>query len=139
MAAAIEAHGLTQWYGRRRDHRAIDAINLVVQPGQLYGLVGPDGAGKTTTLRILSSVMAFRGGSASVAGFDVRRETEQVRRRIGYMPQAFSLYPDLTVRENLDFFADINGVTGPVRATRIAEMLAFSRLEAFQSRRAGQL
>ena len=139
MDYAIEARGLTQWYGRQREHPAIAEIDLAVQPGQLYGLVGPDGAGKTTTLRILSSVMWARKGTATVAGFDVRRDAEAVRRRIGYMPQAFSLYPDLTVRENLDFFADVNQVSGAVRAKRIGEMLAFSRLEEFQTRRAGNL
>ncbi|MCU0521466.1 MAG: ABC transporter ATP-binding protein [Anaerolineae bacterium] len=138
MDYAIEAKGLAQWYGRR-ERRAIDGIDLAVRPGELYGLVGPDGAGKTTTLRILSSVMHAREGTATVAGFDVRRDAEAVRRRIGYMPQAFSLYPDLTVRENLDFFADVNQVREDVRATRIAEMLAFSRLEEFQTRRAGNL
>jgi ABC-2 type transport system ATP-binding protein len=138
MEFAIQADELTQWY-RRKSAPAIAEINLAVQPGQLYGLVGPDGAGKTTLLRILSSVMNARSGSARVGGHDVRRDAEAVRRMIGYMPQNFSLYPDLSVRENLDFFAEINQVPRSRKAERIGEMLAFSRLDRFQTRRAGLL
>lgn len=139
MEYAIEANDLTHWYRRRRDNPAISGINLQIPPGQLFGLVGPDGAGKTTILRILSSVMTPSAGSGAVLGFDVRREPEAVRRRIGYMPQNFSLYPDLTVIENLHFFANINQVPREKKNQRIAEMLSFTRLERFQNRRAGQL
>ena len=128
MDFAIQAHELTKWY-RRRNSPAISEINLAVQPGQLYGLVGPDGAGKTTLLRILASVMSASAGAARVGGHDVRQGAESIRRMIGYMPQNFSLYPDLTVRENLNFFADINQVPHNRRLERIGEMLAFSRLE----------
>ena len=139
MDYAIETAGLTHRYGRRRDAPAVAGIDLTVAPGQLYGLVGPDGAGKTTILRLLAGVIRLRDGEAHVAGFDVRRDPEAVRRRIGYMPQAFSLYADLTVMENLSFFAEINHVPRARKAERIGEMLAFSRLERFTRRRAGQL
>jgi ABC-2 type transport system ATP-binding protein len=139
MDKAIETSELTHWYGRLRDTPAVVGINLAVAPGQLYGLVGPDGAGKTTILRLLSSVISVRAGSAQVAGFDVRRDPEAVRRSIGYMPQIFSLYADLTVIENLSFYAEIHHVPRARKAERIGEMLAFSRLERFRQRRAGQL
>jgi ABC-2 type transport system ATP-binding protein len=139
MDNAIETAGLTHWYGRRREFPAVAGVDLTVAPGQLYGLVGPDGAGKTTILRLLAGVIELRQGSARVAGCDVRRDPEAVRRSIGYMPQAFSLYTDLTVIENLSFFAEINHVPRARRVERIGEMLAFSRLERFRQRRAGQL
>jgi ABC-2 type transport system ATP-binding protein len=117
----------------------VDGLDLEVREGEIFGLVGPDGAGKTTTLRILSSVMEPSSGRAWVAGFDAHAQAEQIRKRIGYMPQNFSLYPDLSVRENLDFFADIQQVPAGTRKERIAEMLAFTRLEDFAGRRAGKL
>jgi ABC-2 type transport system ATP-binding protein len=101
--------------------------------------VGPDGAGKTTTLRILSTVMEQSGGSATVAGFDVKRQAEKARPLIGYMPQNFSLYPDMSVLENLHFFADLNQVSRNKKKERIPEMLHFTRLDRFTKRRAAQL
>jgi len=138
MEFAIETQGLCKRFSSRA-RPAVHDLDLTISRGQLFGLVGPDGAGKTTALRMLSSVMEPTGGSARVAGYDVRKEAEQVRRRIGYMPQNFSLYPDLSVVENLDFFADIHHVPAARKTLRIAEMLAFTRLEPFRARRAGKL
>jgi ABC-2 type transport system ATP-binding protein len=138
MDLAIEAKDLYKNYFHK-SHPAIDRLNFTIFPGQLFGLVGPDGAGKTTTLRILSTVMEQSSGTATVAGFDVRSQAEKARRHIGYMPQNFSLYPDLSVIENIHFFADLQGVSADEKKKRIPEMLAFSRLDRFQSRRAGNL
>jgi ABC-2 type transport system ATP-binding protein len=119
--------------------RAVDGLNLAVGRGQIYGMVGPDGAGKTTTLRILCGALLPDGGTARVAGLDVRRQPEQVRRHLGYMPQRFSLYGDLTVAENLRFFADIFRVPARTQHALIDRLLAFSRLERFRDRRAERL
>jgi len=135
----IEVRDLAKRYGKKNEHYAIEGLNLDVMPGQLYGLVGPDGAGKTTTLRILSTVMEQTNGSALVAGYNVRSQPEQARPYIGYMPQNFSLYPDLSVLENLNFFANINGVEKDEKRRRIKRMLEFTRLDRFQDRRAGKL
>src|SRR2546423_9227727 len=101
-ALAVETSGLTRSFGVVR---AVDELELRVPAGQIYGLVGPDGAGKTTTLRILCGVLLPDSGVTHVLGIDVVKNPEGVRRRIGYMPQRFSLYGDLTVRENIRFFA----------------------------------
>ncbi len=135
---AIEARGLRKSFpGAERP--AVHDLDLDVYRGQLFGLVGPDGAGKTTTLRMLASVIEPAAGSARVAGHDVVKEPEPIRELIGYMPQNFSLYPDLSVLENLEFFADIHRMAKDWKKARIAAMLAFTRLEAFQERRAGKL
>ena len=118
---------------------AVNELSFSVPAGQMFGLLGPDGAGKTTTLRMLASVMTPSGGEARIGGFDTTREKGKARKLIGYMPQNFSLYPDLSVMENLIFFADINGVHGARRKERIDEMLAFTRLKDFTNRRAANL
>jgi len=135
---AIEAKNLYKNYSHKSPP-AIDGLNFKIFPGQLFGLVGPDGAGKTTTLRILSTVMEQSSGAVTIAGFDIRSQAEEARQHIGYMPQNFSLYPDLSVIENLHFFADLQGVPANQKKKRIPELLAFSRLSQFQSRRAGNL
>jgi ABC-2 type transport system ATP-binding protein len=141
MSIAIETLQLIKRYpGQKKEDRpAIDTIDLTVESGQLYGLVGPDGAGKTTLLRILSTVMEPTSGSAHLAGFDVMKQSEDVRALLGYMPQAFSLYPDLNVMENLKFFADINGVPAREQKKRIDELLEFARLTEFTTRRSENL
>lgn len=139
MKSMIEACELSKQYRSQKGSLAVDGLNLDIPKGQLYGLVGPDGAGKTTALRILSTVLEQSSGEARVVGFDVRKEAEKVRKHIGYMPQNFSLYPDLSVIENLNFFADAQTVPRDVRARRIPEMLRFTRLEDFQKRRAANL
>lgn len=138
MEPAIQVQGLSKRY-RRRGRPALADLNVTVPAGQLYGLVGPDGAGKTTTLRILATVIPPSEGMAHIAGYDVVRQAARARPIIGYMPQTFSLYPDLTVRENLDFFADVNAVPTTQRRERIPQLLHFARLEEFQSRRSAYL
>ncbi len=139
MQIAIKAEGLGKRYPSRKRVEAIRDVNLAIPQGILFGLVGPDGAGKTTTLRILSSVMEPSSGKVSIAGFDVKTHADEIRQRIGYMPQNFSLYPDLSVLENLNFFADIQQVPAGEKHARISEMLAFTHLEEFVDRRAGKL
>ncbi|MEK7220688.1 MAG: ABC transporter ATP-binding protein, partial [candidate division NC10 bacterium] len=133
---AIEARGLTKRFG---DLTAVDALTLSVARGEIFGLVGPDGAGKTTTLRLLTGVMQATAGSALVLGLDVTRDPEPVRSRIGYVPQSSSLYADLSVRENLQFYADLFGVPRAERDRRMADLLAFSRLEPYAKRLARNL
>jgi len=112
---------------------------LGIRRGEIFGLVGPDGAGKTTTIRMLCAIMDPSEGSARVAGFDTVKEPEEIKKRIGYMAQQFSLYGDLTVLENLVFFADIFEVNRQERDERIARLLEFARLTEFKKRRASHL
>ena len=140
MDLAIETNQLKKQYkSQSEDIFAVQGISLEVPKGQLFGLIGPDGAGKTTTIRILSTAMKPSAGRAKIGGFDVDHQSEKARLLIGYMPQAFSLYPDLTVIENLNFFADIQGVSDSRRKEKIKELLAFSRLDRFQKRRSEHL
>ncbi len=140
MTLVIEAKELIKHYSSQRENNlALDGVDLEVAPGQLHGLVGPDGAGKTTLLRILATVMEPTSGTVRLDGFDVRKQAEEVRTRLGYMPQAFSLYPDLSVMENLKFFADINGVPAREQKKRIDELLEFARLTEFTTRRSENL
>jgi len=132
----IETHDLTK---RFKHVTAVDGLNLSIQRGEIFGLLGPDGAGKTTTIRMLCAIMNPSEGSAHVAGFDTVREPEQIKKRIGYMAQQFSLYGDLTVLENLTFFADIFGVSRKEREERIDRLLQFARLTEFKKRRAAHL
>jgi ABC-2 type transport system ATP-binding protein len=135
-AGVIETHNLTK---RFRNTTAVDALNLSVHKGEIFGLLGPDGAGKTTTIRMLCAIMDPTEGRASVAGFDTRKEPEEIKKRIGYMPQQFSLYGDLTVDENLAFFADVFQVQRKVRQERKRALLQFARLTQFRNRRAAHL
>jgi ABC-2 type transport system ATP-binding protein len=119
--------------------RAVEDLRFAVQPGELFGIVGPDGAGKTTTLRMLAGVLRPTRGDALVAGASVAREPERVKTHIAYMSQRFGLYTDLTVRENLDFYADLYRVPRAERAARLERLYAFSGLGPFTGRLAGQL
>ena len=114
MEPIIETHGLTRRFG---NITAVDHLDLSIAPGEIFGLVGPDGAGKTTTLRMLCSLLDPSEGSARVAGHDVVRESQSVKDRIGYMAQKFGLYLDLSVRENMNFYADLFGILGAERLT----------------------
>ncbi len=118
---------------------ALAGVSFSVAPGCLFGLIGADGAGKTTLLRILTTLCDFDKGKASVLGLDVVKDFRRLRTEIGYMPQKFSLYQDLTVRENILFFADIFGVEAAQHKERIERLLAFSRLGPFQNRRSRDL
>ncbi len=134
--AAIEARGLTRRFG---DLTAVDGLDLTVRSGEIFGLVGPDGAGKTTTLRMLAGIMRPDAGSARIAGYDTRGEVEEVKDNLAYMSQRFGLYPDLTVGENVAFYADLYGVRRKDRESRIDELLDFSAMRPFKKRLAGKL
>ena len=134
MDAAIRTENLVRRFG---DLTAVDRLSLEVARGEMFGLIGPDGAGKTTTIRLLTGVLKPDEGTAHVQGFDVVRELPQVKRRIGYLSQTFSLYGDLSVDENVEFFAQIHNVTD-FRGRR-EELLDFTRLRPFRSRLADRL
>jgi ABC-2 type transport system ATP-binding protein len=132
----VLARGLRKSWGGAA---AVDGLDVEVGRGEIFGLVGPDGAGKTTAIRMLCGILDPDAGEASVAGFDVRRQPEQVKRRIGYLSQRFSLYGDLTVAENLRFFAELFLVPRAERRAREAELLEFSRLAPYRARLAQNL
>jgi ABC-2 type transport system ATP-binding protein len=132
----IELRGLTRKFG---DERAVDALDLAVERGELFGLVGPDGAGKTTTLRLLAGVLKISGGEARLDGVDLAAQPEAIKHRIGYMAQRFSLYGELTVLENLHFFADLFDVPSAELGDRSARLLRFAGLAQFAGRHAAHL
>jgi len=132
----IQTDDLVKKFG---DTTAVAGLNMGIDSGELFGLVGPDGAGKTTTIRMLVAIMNPTSGSASVLGFDTKKQSEAIKPYIGYMAQQFSMYNDLTVMENLNFFADVFSVRGEIRRERIQRLLEFSRLTEFTNRRAGHL
>jgi len=136
IESIIETRGLTKRFGALT---AVDHLDLTVGKGEIFGLVGPDGAGKTTTLRMLCGLMDPSEGSARVAGHDVARESRAVKDQIGYMAQRFGLYQDLTVEENMIFYADLFDITGDTRAQLTAQLLRMTRMEPFRARLAGQL
>jgi len=135
-AAAVRAENLTRVFN---ETVAVDRVSFEVLPGEIFGLVGPDGAGKTTTLRLLSSILDPSSGTGSIGGFDIISQAPQVKEQIAYMSQKFGLYQDLTVMENISFYADIYGITGAERKGRVEELLDFSNMRPFKKRRAGKL
>jgi len=135
-SAAIVAQGLTRHFGALA---AVTDLSIEVPHGDIFALLGPDGAGKTTTLRMLCGAIAPTAGSVEIEGIDLLREPERVQERLGYMPQRFSLYGDLTVQENLDFYADLFAVSREVREQRSRRLLEFSGLTAFRDRLGAQL
>ena len=141
MTEAIRTEGLTKVFeaGRRGEVRAVDGLTMAVAQGEIFGLVGPDGAGKTTTMRLLTAIMDPTSGDAWVAGYHTCREAESIKESIGYMSRRFGLYPDLTVMENLDFYADIYTIPRDTRRGVIDRLLAFSNLGPFTDRLAGDL
>ncbi len=132
----IRAVNLTRRFG---DLVALDRLNLEVARGEIFGLVGPDGAGKTTTLRLMCGLLDPTEGSVEVAGYDVARNPDAVKDRMGYMAQRFGLYADLTVAENMRFYSDLFGITGAGRDQLMARLLRMTRMEPFQGRHAGKL
>jgi ABC-2 type transport system ATP-binding protein len=132
----IAASGVSRSFGALT---AISDVSFSLPAGRIVGLVGSDGAGKTTLLRMLAAMLAPSSGTIRVGGLDVVRERSGVKEMIGYMPQRFGLYQDLTVAENLDFFMDIYGITGAERRRRRERYLVFSNLLPFTDRRAGDL
>lgn len=132
----IEARGLTRSFGSLV---AVNGLDLRIPRGEIYGLVGPDGAGKSTALRLFCGLIDPHAGEALVDGINPARHAHAVRDRIGYMPQRFGLYTDLTVEENLYFYADLFGVAGKRRDDLMGELLRMTRMEPFRNRLAGNL
>jgi ABC-2 type transport system ATP-binding protein len=136
MDYSVKAEGLTRRFG---DFVAVDRVSFDIRPGEIWGFLGPNGAGKSTTIRMLTGILDPSAGRAEVLGLDIRRQAEEIKRRIGYMSQRFSLYPDLTVRENLAFYAGIYGLTGPILRTQVDKWLDRSRLSERQAAPAREL
>ena len=132
----IEARGLTRRFG---DLTAVDALDLIVEPRTIYGFLGPNGCGKTTTLRMLTGLLTPSAGTVTVLGHQLPRDAERLKRQIGYMTQKFSLYDDLTVAENLGFVAEIYGLGHREARRRIAALLSTYALEPMRNRRAGRM
>ena len=132
----ILAQGLHKSFG---ETHAVDDVSLAIQPGEIYGLVGPDGAGKTTTIRMLVGALRMDSGEISICGYDINSQVEQARAQFGYLSQRFSLYEDLTVLENIRFFAEVRGLSSREWLPRSLEILEFVGLDSFKDRRAGQL
>jgi ABC-2 type transport system ATP-binding protein len=133
---SIQATNLTKTFGSLT---AVKDLNLEVNTGEIFGLVGPDASGKTTTLRMLCGILPPDGGEAMVAGCDVRKETESLKEKVGYLPQRFGLYGDLTVLENIHFYGDLFQVPKQKRKERIVKLLRFANLEPFGKRKAQDL
>jgi ABC-type multidrug transport system ATPase subunit len=134
--SAVEVNAIAKNYN---GEHALKNISFRVDKGTICGLIGADGAGKTTLLRIITTLVNADSGNASILGLNVTKDLIKIRSTIGYMPQRFSLYQDLTVKENLQFFADVYGVETKVQKLRMKKLLEFSRLDQFQKRRAANL
>jgi ABC-2 type transport system ATP-binding protein len=132
----VSASGLHKAFGSLH---AVNNVSLHIQAGEIYGLVGADGAGKTTTMRLLVGALKADAGEVNICGYDINRQTEQARSQFGYLSQRFSLYEDLTVLENIRFFAEVRGLSSNQWLPRSLEILEFVGLSDFKDRRAGQL
>jgi ABC-2 type transport system ATP-binding protein len=133
---AVEARQLSKTFGSLI---AVDRLSLDVRQGEVFAFLGPNGSGKTTTIRLLCGIITPSSGEGRVLGFDISTQGEAIKARIGYMSQRFALYEDLTVRENLQFYAGVYQVSGARRSARIAELIAMAGLTGHESRLAGQL
>jgi len=136
MELFVNATNLNKSFG---ETHAVDGVSLEIPAGEIYGLVGADGAGKTTTMRLLVGALKADSGQVNICGYDIDRQTEQARSQFGYLSQRFSLYEDLTVLENIRFFAEVRGLRSDEWLPRCMEILEFVGLEKFTDRRAGQL
>lgn len=136
MSPAVRALALSKTFGRER---AVDEVSFEARSGELFGLVGPDGAGKSTLLRMLAGVLRPTSGDAEIFGTSVARDPERIKTGIAYMSQRFGLYSDLTVLENLSFYADLYEVPRGERAARLERLFQFSSLKPFSDRLAGKL
>ncbi|OGO72970.1 MAG: hypothetical protein A3K45_02020 [Chloroflexi bacterium RIFOXYC12_FULL_59_14] len=136
MTALVQASNLKKSFG---DNHAVDGVSLNIAAGEIYGLVGSDGAGKTTTMRLLVGALKPDAGEIQVCGYDVLKQVEEARSQIGYLSQRFSMYEDLTVLENIRFFAEVRGLSQSEWLPRSMEILEFVGLAEFKDRRAGQL
>jgi ABC-2 type transport system ATP-binding protein len=132
----LSIHDVTRKFG---NITALDRLNLEVQEGEIFGLIGPDGAGKTTAIRIMLGILEANSGEGRVGDFDLFRQSESICTLTGYVSQRFSLYGELTVQENLEMFADLYGVSDADRLPRLKRLMQFSRLEPFRDRLAGNL
>jgi ABC-2 type transport system ATP-binding protein len=135
---SVIVNNISKHYGKKKDTvQALKGISFEVDKGELFGIIGPDGAGKTSLFRILTTLLLPDGGNASVDGFDVVKDFKAIRQRVGYMPGRFSLYQDLTIAENLEFFATIFNTTIEANYDLIKDI--YSQIEPFKDRRAGKL
>jgi ABC-2 type transport system ATP-binding protein len=132
----VQANDISKSFG---GVQAVDGVSLQIKAGEIYGLVGADGAGKTTTMRLLVGALRVDSGQVEICGYDIERQTEQARAQFGYLSQRFSMYEDLTVLENIRFFAEARGLKPDEWLPRSLEILDFVGLEKFKDRRAGQL
>ena len=133
----VTANNLVKTYGKKKEILAVDRVSFSVNEGEIFGLIGPDGAGKTSIFRMLTTLLLPDSGNATVQGLDVVKDYEKIRNTVGYMPEKFSLYPDLSVEENLNFFATVFGTTIQENYDLIKEI--YVQLEPFKKRRADKL
>lgn len=134
---AVKLNNLSKFYGDNNNVIAVNDVSLTVEEGELFGLIGPDGAGKTSIFRMLTTLLLPDKGSATVGGFDIVKDYKKIRSTVGYMPGKFSLYQDLSVEENLNFFATVFGTTVEENYELIKDI--YTQIEPFKTRRAGKL
>ncbi|MBN1398193.1 MAG: ABC transporter ATP-binding protein [Bacteroidetes bacterium] len=139
MTEAVILNNVVKIFGGNREERvtAVDNVSLVINKGEIFSLVGPDGAGKTTSIRMMCGILPLTEGSITLLGYDIKKQKSEIKKRIGYLSQRFSLYQDLTIDENIDFFAEIHKVHK--YKERKEELLQFTRLAEFRGRLAARL
>jgi len=133
---AVEVKDLTKKFG---EHTAVDSISFQVRPGEIFGYLGPNGSGKSTTIRMVCGILSPSSGTGHVLGYDIYTESEMIKRNIGYMSQKFSLYEELTVRENLEFYAGVYGLDSVAKRQRIQDIIQLASLEGREAFQAGKL